>query len=245
LLARLFEQTPLHFCIFKAPIMAYADVQQLIDQMIRNQDDLIKPGQRDSALSRALAQYSLDAPRQRVADITQAVQGYTLPVPPDWSARSDVVSCEYPIAQRPVALINLAVYLTPTGYELLAEDSLPAGAVVRLTYTALHLLSASQPTQDTVPPEHHHALACLASHLLCLELATYFSGDREPTIGADVAQGQTRAQAYAARSRDLRGQYYAAIGKADPLARGSNSPLLCAARASCASSCRVMEAACD
>jgi hypothetical protein len=202
--------------------MAYADVQQLIDQMIRNQDDLIKPTQRDSALARALAQYSLDAPRQVVVDITQAAASYTLPVPTDWSTTSDVVRCEYPIGQRPVAYIALAVYFRPGGNDLLAEQELPLGAVLRLTYTAAHQLSSNTPTQDTVPPEHQHALACLAGHLLCLELATYFSGDREPTIGADVAQGQTRAQAYAARSRDLRGQYYAGIGKADPLARSSS-----------------------
>ena len=202
--------------------MAFADIQKLVDQLVSNQDQTVKPAQRDSAISRAVLAYGQDIPRTRVADLTFAAAGYSLAVPSDWLETSNLIQTEYPIAQRPISTIEMAVYRNLSGYELLAQDEMPLGAVVRVTYTTSHQL-AEDGSADTIPAAHQHALACLAGHFICLELATYFSADREPTINADVAQGQTRAQAYAARSRDLRGQYYAAIGKADPLARTGGS----------------------
>ena len=202
--------------------MAFADIQKLVDQLVSNQDQTIKPAQRDSAISRAVLAYGQDVPRQRVADLVFAAAGYSVAVPNDWVETSNLVQAEHPIGSRPISTIELAVYRNVSGYELLAEDEMPIGSTVRITYTTVHQL-LEDGSADTIPAHHQHALACLAGHFICLELATYFSADRESTINADVAQGQTRAQAYAARSRDLRGQYYAAIGKADPLARTGGS----------------------
>lgn len=202
--------------------MAFADFQKLVEQLVSNQDKLIKPAQRDSAIARAVLSYGQDMPRERVADAVFVAAGYSLAVPNDWVETSNLIQVEYPIGQRPIATIPMAVYRNASAYELLTEDEMAAGSTVRLTYTTVHTL-ASDGGQDTIPAHHQHGLSCLAASYLCMELATLFSGDRDSTINADVSQGQTRAQAYAARSRDLRGQYYAAIGKADPLARTSGS----------------------
>ena len=84
----------------------------------------------------------------------------------------------------------------------------PAGPV-RVRYTLQHALSA---TEDTIPPADREAVAKYAAALLCEQLASFYASDTDSTISADRSFGQTRSQAFAARAREYRKQFQAALG---------------------------------
>lgn len=99
------------------------------------------------------------------------------------------------------------------------DDTLPpearerAAAQALLRYrTDLGLLSDAP-----VPQAHLMPVAQWAAYLLCQQLATRYSGERETTLAVDMARTQSRAQAYAARAKEYRQAYYAGTGQADPL----------------------------
>ena len=60
------------------------------------------------------------------------------------------------------------------------------------------------------------AVAQYAAWLLCQQLATRYSGERETPMGAEVARTETRARSYAARAKEYRSAYYAGTGQSDP-----------------------------
>ncbi len=111
-------------------------------------------------------------------------------------------------------------YRKPDGWGLECVDALPAAAQVRLTYTTEHVIDA---VQDTVPVSHRLAVAQYAAYLLCQQLATRYSAERETVIGADVSQTETRSRAYSARAKEFRQAYYVGVGLADPFAKGGAS----------------------
>jgi len=143
--------------------MSLAAIQQLVDDLVRDSDQVISSTQRDDAIANALARYSVDAPRRVIEDVIVAGDG-SLPLPDAWTVgTSRLVSAEYPIGQRPIAFIPpelLDVRATPSGEDILLLVSLPVGDAVRLTYSALHVLDAGT---DTVPVTHRRALAALAA----------------------------------------------------------------------------------
>lgn len=100
-------------------------------------------------------------------------------------------SAEYPVGRRPAELVFIDAYRTPTGWGLECVGALPAGAVVRLSYTQPHVLGVDE---DTIPMEHRMAVAQYAAWLLCQQLATRYSGERETPMGAEVARTETRAR---------------------------------------------------
>ncbi|MFE8644130.1 hypothetical protein ACFX58_03485 [Sphingomonas sp. NCPPB 2930] len=195
--------------------MALADYQQLVDSMVRDQSGTITPLDRDRAIELARLRYSQDARRELVEDVTWTALGVFGPAPMGWTPFATVLRAEYPIGQQPLAEIHAAVYEAPGGLGLETVNALPPGAVVRLTITAPHVLR-DQPAADTIPLVHREAVASYAAHLLCKQLASYFSGQRETAIGADVSQTDTRARQYASQAKDYRRAYYASLGLVDP-----------------------------
>jgi hypothetical protein len=166
-------------------------------------------------------QYSDDKPRELVRDVTWAAAGYTGPVDGLMTAASRILAAEYPIGQVPRALIMLALAVVPPATLVLqADTTLPAAAVVRVTFTAGHVVDGSD---DTVPLAHRDAVAAYAAHMLCRELAAYFSGERESSIGADGSNTESRARNYALRAKDYRTQYFAVLGLVDPAGAGGGA----------------------
>ena len=96
---------------------------------------------------------------------------------------------------------------------LVADTRSRAIAQALLRYRADLALS----DEEDVPLAHHLPVAQWAASLLCMQLATRYSGERETTLGVDMARTQSRAQAYAARAAEYRRAYYAGTGQADPL----------------------------
>lgn len=110
-------------------------------------------------------------------------------------------------------------------YDLTVRDMVPdqdavitADVIGRAITTAQQQYSQDMPLveDDDIPVIHQVAIAQYAAYLLCQQLATRYSGERESTLGAEVARTESRARSYAARAKEYRVAYYAGIGKTDP-----------------------------
>ncbi|MCB4362678.1 hypothetical protein KIH07_02970 [Hydrogenophaga taeniospiralis] len=200
--------------------MALADFQALIGDLARDQGEVLSADTRARALEAARLQYSADRPRLMVDDVTWQADALA-PVPTGWTESAWIKAAEYPIGSDPLSLIDVTAHLSPGGWQLMAAQYVPVGAQVRVTFMAEHELSA---TADTVPVMHRLAVAQYAAHLLCHQLATYYSAQRETMLGSDASMTETRAREFAARSKELRSAYYVGIGLTDPFkATGSAS----------------------
>jgi len=203
--------------------MALADFQQLVADMVSDQDTVITADNRDRAIEQARVRYSADCERVLVEDITWLADGFDAPLPIGWTLGAYLRQAEYPIGHKPLSLIELAVYQTPSGQSLTAVEPFEAGSVVRVTFGAPHLLQGGVDPQDTVPLQHRQAVAQYAAYVLCQQLSTRYSGERETAIGADVVQTETRSRAYAARAKEYRTAYYVGTGQVDPFAKSTAS----------------------
>lgn len=195
--------------------MALSDFQTLVTRLVRDGTGQISTDDRDGAIAAALAQYSRDVPRQVVEDITWAAASHFQAAPDDLAAGGDLLACEQLPAAVPALMVDMALYLTVNAVQLMSTMVIGAGTALRLTYTAAHRLDA---THDTVPTAHREAVCSFAAHLLCRQLAAYFSGEREASISADGSNTESRARNYALRSRDYRGAYFSLLGIVDPQA---------------------------
>lgn len=190
-----------------------SDYQQLVSDLVADQDATIPFEVRDRAIEEARLRYSSDMPRAVVTDVTWPALSVFGPVPDGWGDASHVRSAEYPVGHRPAELVYIDAYRTPDGWGLECVRALPANAVVRLSYTQPHVLDDAH---DTIPMGHRMAVAQYAAYLLCQQLATRYSGERETPMGAEVARTETRARSYAARAKEYRSAYYAGTGQSDP-----------------------------
>ena len=202
--------------------MSLAYIQALIDDLARDQGEVLSADARTRALEAARLQYSVDRPRVLVEDIAWA-SGNLAPVPSSWTESVWIKSAEYPIGRDPASLIDVAPYRSPEGWHLLAATPVQAGDLVRVTFMADHQLTE---LVDTIPVVHRLAVAQYAAHLLCHQLATYYSAQRETMLGSDASVTETRAREFAARSKELRTAYYIGVGLADPFkaSGGSSAP---------------------
>ena len=192
--------------------MSLTYIQALIDDLARDQGEVLSAESRARALEAARLQYSVDRPRVLVEDITWGA-GSLAPVPTSWNESVWIKSAEYPLGRDPASMIDVAPYRAPDGWHLLAAYPVQAGEVVRVTFMADHQLTS---TVDTIPVVHRLAVAQYAAHLLCHQLATHFSAQRESMLGADASVTETRAREFSSRSKELRSAYYIGVGMADP-----------------------------
>ncbi len=196
--------------------MALADYQTLVSNLVSDQSGEITPVVRDQAISLAAARYSTDVPRTLVADVVWLANGHTGPLPAGWvQPGSYLVDGEFPIGLQPPSLVDVAVQITPSAIQLMLAEPLLATETLRVRFAAPHVLQAGQ---DTIGLAHREAVASYAAHLLCKQLASYYSGQRESSINADASSSDSRARNYAYRAADYRAAYYSGIGKVDPQA---------------------------
>lgn len=196
--------------------MSLADFPTLVDDLVRDTDQVITSTARDTAIEKALQRYSIDAPRRIVEDVTVNAQG-NLPLPTAWHEGQSVLEqAEYPIGERPRTLIaanDIEVVVTPSGTSLVLLGVIASGEQVRLTYTGLHVVDALTST-NTVPLRHRQAVAALAAADLCGQLAAYYANEGAPTIGADTVDHQGKSERWRARARDLIQEYSRVVGPA-------------------------------
>lgn len=205
--------------------MALADHQTQVQRLVRDASGTLNAADIDRAIEHARLRYSQDAPREQVQDVVWATAGHFADLPEGWVDGSWLLGAEHPIGQVPPAVVDLAQYTSPTGLKLMAADALDVGAVVRVRFALPHELHEAQgamPAADTIPEAHRPALAAFAASVLCLQLSTHYSGERDASVGADHSNTDSRARNYAQRAKDYRASYYAQIGKADPQGGGGN-----------------------
>ena len=192
-----------------------ADFRTLVDDLVRDRDQVISSTQRDSAIDQAVQRYSGDRPRPVVVDATVAA-GPGLDLPAGWQSDfSTIVSVEYPIGSRPPVFLeaaDLRLYESPLSVQIQLPDDVNVGDSARLTYTQRHAVDDST---DTVPLQHRLAVSYLAAAILSGQLANYYATSGEPTIAADAVDHHSKSDKFRARERDFRARYLAELGVAD------------------------------
>lgn len=198
--------------------MSLAYLQDLLPRLVREQPHNVGTGDIERAIQSAVRQFSYDQPRRLVDDFTWGADGhYSASMLPEATSYTLVLDAEWPVGQTPKQTVGVTVYLTETELRLVCEQPLPATAVVRITYTAEHVVVGGVQPRCTVPRRHLDHVGYYAAHLLCRELATQYSAERESSISADSSNTESRARNYAARAREYRAAYYAGLGLLDPM----------------------------
>jgi len=209
--------------------VAFADFQQLVTDLVPDQASNVAPDVQRRAIEEAALRYGADVPRALTEDVVWLQHGVFGPVPAGWADEAIVRSAEYPVGQHPASLLFVDAYRDLIGtWGLESVRSLPEGAVVRVKFSLPHILEGDT---DTIPALHRWPVAQYAAHLLCQQLATRFSAERESAIGADVSRTESKASMYARRAKEYRAGYYAGIGVVDPLTQAENGSALTPAAA--------------
>lgn len=192
--------------------MSLYDFQTSIADLVRDDAGKIADAERDRAITRAVARYSQDWPRQVVEDVTADGSNY-LPLPTAWAdGDTAITSLEYPVGEWPISLISTEWYGVvpgPMGDEIRLAGAIISGETVRVVLTVPHVLNA---TTDTLPDAHHEAVVSYAAALLMDQLASLHSGDTDSTIQADSVEHRSQAQEYASRARSYRARYAEILG---------------------------------
>lgn len=197
--------------------MTLADFQQLVDDLVRDTDQVITTTQRDRAIAGALVRYSADAPLRRLEDVVVGAQG-RLTLPAAWvSGFSRVLAVHYPLGPLPLPPLPAELVVqqpTPTGDEVVLLADIAPGETVRLTYTGQHELADVPVPVDTLPVAHVRAVAALAASDLCGQLAAYYSNESSPVMAADTVDHQGKSGRWRTRARDLAAEYGRVVGAA-------------------------------
>ncbi|MCJ9428551.1 hypothetical protein [Kordiimonas marina] len=184
--------------------MALADLQDLVNDLIRDEGTEISVTQRDRAIELARFQYSRNRPRRLTETLTADANG-KLPFPVAWE---DGFS-EFTYAALGDIDPVLSVIETQAGQSIKTERSLNEGDNVEVVYTALHMADGVTYTISTVDQQ---AVASWAAAALLGQLATKHAGDEDSTIQTDAVNQQTQSQRYSSRSKALQAQYYELLG---------------------------------
>ena len=193
--------------------MALADIQQLLQDFVAGMEDELKSDARDRAIEEARLRYSDDLPRQLSESVIWSQTGVFGPVPVGWIDDARLVGVE--LANRSCSEVALfvAVIRTANGWQLESASALGAGTLIHVAYTLAHQLDNDN---DTIPQAHRLAVAYYAAYLLCQQLATRFSSDRDSTVNVDLSRNETRATAYSKRAKEYRTAYFTGTGQVDP-----------------------------
>lgn len=195
--------------------MSLADYQTLVTKLVRDDTGKIAADDRDKAIALAVQRYSQDRPRAKVADIVAAGSNL-LDLPAGWESGFSVLrSLEYPIGNVPPSLLDeggIQLYESPSAVKIMTASAIPNGESARATFSIRHTLDGAT---DTIPAHHQEAVATWAAGVALDQLASFFSGESDSTIGADAVNQRTKGQEFAARARTMRKLYLDALGVDD------------------------------
>ncbi|HEX6038045.1 hypothetical protein [Longimicrobium sp.] len=152
--------------------------------------------------------FSRRRPRRVVVDLV-GTGGWYLPLPADWvPGFSDVLEVEYPAGQRPPAALSprewWCPYGTPDGEHLAFKElTPPAGATVRVTISAPHLVDEDA---TTLPQSHWDTIVKLAAGSACLALAAFYSHQEDQTMALDGVRHGSKAGEFQSRGKAFRAE---------------------------------------
>lgn len=160
---------------------------------------------RDSFIQEAVKIYSKHRPREVIKDIAgSGAYDYSISIHlVSWvKGFSQIKRIEYPADEREPIYVDeedYMVYENETGQFIrFLKDNPSSGEKMRITYTALHLLSE---TENTIPASDEDAVCNLAASLCSGALASYYAQTSDATIGADSVNYRTKSQEYGARAK--------------------------------------------
>lgn len=184
------------------------DLRNLVDDLVRDSAERVRPEQQDRAITMAGVQYSKDKPRRVVTDVA-APGGQRMPIPP---GTLRVERIEYPAGLVSPAILPStawAHYHGPDGVELIINRRIAAGDPVRLTLLCPHVLTEDA---STIPESDYEAVASYAAAVLFDQIAGATSGDGNPTVPADTVDHGSKPENFAKRAERLRQRYYDLLG---------------------------------
>lgn len=193
--------------------MSLSAIQSLIDDLVPDTGGRLKAGALDRAVEAARVHYSADRPLRLITDIEVLTAGNSVPLPAGWEPDFSVLQeVEYPVGNMPPSMLKPAAYAviqSPSGSVIYVLDAVPAGATVRVTYSAPHVLTS---LQCTIPPARFEAVACWAAALLADQLAAAYADNTEPTIAVDRVDQTSPSRTWAARAKAYRERYAQLVG---------------------------------
>jgi hypothetical protein len=193
---------------------------------------LTDPGDYDEAVAQAVRIYSQDRQNRRVVNVTAPSAGFRLVVGgtgalagltgldawADGESALLEVYRQWAVTkqnQQPMDVNTWRLVRDPGDVIVLEllEESVAAGEVVRLVFTAPHALTASAVT-STVPDAHEAALAMLGASLI-LQLAANKAVQNTGNTGLpnDVVDRRSQSDMFRSRAKELRDGYNTLIGK--------------------------------
>lgn len=192
--------------------MSLTDYQTLTDSLVRDDSGEISDADRDRAIGLAVIRYSTDRPRP-IIEAVESAGGVFLDLPAGWEVDfSRLTSVEIPDGAAPDGETTPIEAMTDQGLlglRIRLARSLAVGQSAHVRFTAAHVLDVND---DTIPSQDREAVAGWAAALLFEELASLYSGHRQPTIQADSVDWQSKGRDFAARAKRLRESYLNHLG---------------------------------
>lgn len=194
-----------------------ADFNARVDELIKDDADILESGEIDNAILAAVKRYSIHRPQTKVYEFA-GDGGYDYDLPPDWlKGFSRITQVEYPCAQQKPSIIpkeDWTLFLklvdsTQTRVLRFLSISPASGEYVRISYTVPHVVDDSS---STVFDIDFDAVCNLAASYCCGALSRKFAQTSEPTIAADAVNYQAKSSAYASRAKDLFKTYLDQVG---------------------------------
>lgn len=168
-------------------------------------------------IAQALGRYSIDRPREVVADVTADGTRQTSLPAGFVDGTSVLLRVELSVAGDfdEVDPRAFGLYRTPTALVIrwLAGTAPTTGESVRVAHTAGRTLGVTTAT-TTVLDSDFHAVCDLAVSLCCAALAQKYARTAEPILNADVVGYRTKAQEWDGRATAYRRAYTEHIGAA-------------------------------
>jgi hypothetical protein len=199
--------------------MNYSQIQAKVSDTVRDDAGKLGESQRDGFIQEAVKIYSKHRPREVVKDITGA-GAYDCSIGTNLVSWIDdfsiIKSIEYPADQRDPQYVDeddFLIYRKETDLFIrFLADTPQATQKIRVTYTALHVLSGAL---NTIPLGDQDALCNLAASLCSQALASYYAQTSDPTIGADSVNYRTKSQEYNSRAKEQKKLYMDHLGLKD------------------------------
>lgn len=193
-----------------------ADYRTKLDQVLEDLAAVLDQTKKDAAIQEAVILHSHHEPQMKLQDLAGNGTAVEFAVPSDWIDGASVIrQVEYPKGTRPPDYLDrdeYRTYRTPTGLVTQFDTAPASGATARVSYTTLHVVSASV---GTIPDHRVDAVCNLAAMVACQWLANRFSQQGDSTIGADSVDHKSKAAEYSGRARELKRAYLDAMGITD------------------------------
>jgi hypothetical protein len=184
------------------PTKTLSDMRLIVSGLIQDVAGKLSVTSRNQAIAAAVKLHSNNVPARKFQVVTGASNG-VVRTPTGWVHDvSEILQIEYPLGRRPPEYLQedqFRVIPMPTGsapYKIYLTDSTPtASEPIGVRFTTPHTFGATA-SQNTIPDHHVDAVAHLAAHIACNQLAAFYSQSGDSGIQADSVNHQQKLPNY-------------------------------------------------